>query len=48
MADRLRSEGFPGLLVLDAGHRPVDTLLAGVLAGYLAHETEELESEGPQ
>ena len=48
MAERLRTEGFPGLLVLDANHRPVDTLLAGVLAGYLAHETEELEAEGPQ
>jgi hypothetical protein len=48
MAERLRSEGFPGLLVLDADHRPVDTLLAGVLAGYLAHEAEELDTDGPQ
>lgn len=48
MASRLRSEGFPGLLVLDADHRPVDTLLAGVLAGYLAHEAEALDADAPQ
>ncbi|HEX6693248.1 MAG TPA: hypothetical protein VF035_00960 [Longimicrobiales bacterium] len=48
MASRLRSEGFPGLIVLDADHRPVDTLLAGVLAGYLAHEAEQVDADGPQ
>ena len=36
IAQRLRREGFTGLLHPDTNQEPVDTLIAGVLAGYLS------------
>ena len=40
VAQRLRREGFAGLLHHDAAQEPIDTLLAGVLAGYLSSRTD--------
>lgn len=40
VAQRLRREGFAGLLQHQAGQEPIDTLIAGVLAGYLSNQTE--------
>jgi hypothetical protein len=40
VAQRLRREGFAGLLHHEPGHEPIDTLLAGVLAGYLANRAD--------
>jgi hypothetical protein len=40
VAQRLRREGFAGLLHLEPGQEPIDTLIAGVLAGYLSNQAE--------
>ncbi|MEO5511703.1 MAG: hypothetical protein ABIS27_13815 [Longimicrobiales bacterium] len=40
VAQRLRREGFAGLLHHDENAEPIDTLIAGVLAGYLSTRTD--------
>jgi hypothetical protein len=40
VAQRLRREGFAGLLHHETGQEPIDTLLAGVLAGYLSSRAD--------
>jgi hypothetical protein len=40
VAQRLRREGFAGLLHHEPGQEPIDTLLAGVLAGYLSNRAD--------
>lgn len=40
VAQRLRREGFAGLLHVEPGQEPIDTLIAGVLAGYLSNQAE--------
>ncbi len=40
VAQRLRREGFAGLLHHQPEQEPIDTLIAGVLAGYLSNRTD--------